>query len=251
MTFGLGKRRHSEAAMPANEMNAHLEQRLDDKIVRRRWSIESAALAGIIYAVGASVAILFVIDFPSPDLPEAELQAWFADDWNRWRLLAGLNLGTIAAIAFLWFVGVLRNRIGDREDRFFGTVFYGSAIIHTALWVISLAALAAIPAAVELFDTTAWIDPGAVGSTGGTAAALLFIVGPKIQALFVLSTSTIFLRTSVAPRWLALVGYAFGLALFVVPLVAEPVGIGFPLWVFVASIAVLATSRAPNAVAEG
>ena len=218
----------------------------EDRIVRRRWSIESAAIAGIVYAVGSSIALLLVLDFPAPDLPDAELTAWFADSGNRWRLLSGLNLGTLSAVAFLWFVGVLRNRIGDREDRFFGTVFYGSAILYAALWVAALAAAAAIPAAIELFDAAVRVDSGAAGATGGTAAALLFIVAPRVQALFVLSTSTIFLRTNVAPKWLALIGYVFGIALFLVPVVAKPVGIGFPVWVFVASITVLATSRSAD-----
>lgn len=215
----------------------------DDAIVRRRSSVESAALAGIVYAVVASVALLIVVDFPRPDLPDAELEAWFADAGNRWRVLAGLNLGTLAAVAFLWFVGVLRNRIGDREDRFFGTVFYGSAIMHAVFWIIGLAALASIPAAIELFDVSVRVDSASVGATGGFASALLFVAGPKIQALFVLSTSTIFLRTSTAPKWLALVGYAFGVTLFVIPVVARPVGLGFPIWVFVASVTVLVTRR--------
>ena len=228
-----------QAALPTGDMS----DQGDDPIVRRRWSIESAALAGIIYAIVASVALLFVLDFPSPGLPDAELEAWFADAGNRWRLLAGLNLGTLSAVAFLWFVGVLRYRIGDREDRLFGTVFYGSAIIYSALWVIALAALAAIPAAIELFGTDVRADSGSAAATGGFASALLFIVAPKIQALFVLSTSTIFLRTSVAPKWLALAGYAFGIALFIVPVISKPVGIGFPVWVFVASVTVLVTKR--------
>jgi hypothetical protein len=51
---------------------------------------------------------------------------------------------------------VLRHRVGSREDRFFATVFYGSAIIYVVFWVAALAALAAlaaIPAAIELFST--------------------------------------------------------------------------------------------------
>jgi hypothetical protein len=215
----------------------------DDTIVRRRTSVESASIAGIVYAVAASVTLLIVLDYPQPDLPDAELEAWFADDGNRWRLLAGLNLGTVAAVAFLWFVGVLRNRIGDREDRFFGTVFYGSAIIYASFWIIALAALASIPAGIELFGVDVRADSGSVGAIGGFAAALLFIAGPKIQALFVMSTSTIFLRTSTAPKWLAFVGYAFGIVLFLVPVVARPIGVGFPIWVFVASITVLVTKR--------
>ena len=215
----------------------------DDAIVRRRWSIESAAIAGIVYAILASVALLVVVDFPHPDLSDAELEAWFADGSNRRQLLVALNLGTVGAVAFLWFVAVLRNRIGDQEDRFFGTVFYGSAIMHAVFWILGLASLASIPAAIDLFDVTVRVDSASVGSTGGFAAAMLFVAGPKIQALFVVSTSTIFLRTSTAPKWLGLLGYGFGIVLFVVPVVARPVGLGFPIWVFVSSVTVLATKR--------
>jgi len=220
-----------------------MDEHGDELIVRRRSSVQSASVAGIVYAIAASVALLILLDFPSPDLSDAELEAWFADAGNRWQLLAALNVGTVAAVAFLWFVGVLRNRIGDREDRFFGTVFYGSAILHAAFWIIGLAALAAIPTAIELFDVSVRVDSASVGATGGFAGALLFVAGPKIQALFVMSTSTIFLRTSTAPKWLAFVGYAFGVVLFVVPVVARPVGVGFPIWVFVASVTVLVTKR--------
>jgi hypothetical protein len=34
-----------------------------------------------------------------------------------------------AGIAFLWFIGVIRDRIGAREDRFFATVFLGSGLL--------------------------------------------------------------------------------------------------------------------------
>ena len=135
--------------------------------------------------------------YPRPDLPDADLTAWFADGGNRFRLLLALNLGMIGAIAFIWFVAVLRHRVGSREDRFFATVFYGSAIIYVVFWVAALAALAAlaaIPAAIELFGAPVRVDSGAFGSTGGFAAALLFVAGPRIQALFVMSTSTILLN---------------------------------------------------------
>jgi hypothetical protein len=50
-----------------------------------------------------------------------------------------LNLVPFAGIAFLWFVGVLRDRIGEREDRFFATVFLGSGLLFVAMIFVSAA----------------------------------------------------------------------------------------------------------------
>ena len=38
-------------------------------------------------------------------------------------MVIALNPIPFAGIAFLWFIGVIRDRIGGREDRFFATVF--------------------------------------------------------------------------------------------------------------------------------
>jgi len=38
-----------------------------------------------------------------------------------------------AGIAFLWFIGVLRDRLGELEDRFFATVFLGSGLLFLAM----------------------------------------------------------------------------------------------------------------------
>ena len=42
-------------------------------------------------------------------------------------MILALNLVPLSGIAFLWFIGVVRDRIGEREDRFFATVFLGRA----------------------------------------------------------------------------------------------------------------------------
>jgi hypothetical protein len=44
-----------------------------------------------------------------------------------------LNLVPFAGIAFLWFIGVIRDRLGGLEDRFFATVFLGSALLFLAM----------------------------------------------------------------------------------------------------------------------
>jgi hypothetical protein len=60
-----------------------------------------------------------------PDQPVTEAM--------RGSLVLALNLLPFAGIAFLWFMGVVRDRIGQREDRFFGTVFLGSGLLFIAM----------------------------------------------------------------------------------------------------------------------
>src|ERR1700756_4466862 len=43
-----------------------------------------------------------------------------------------IQLVPFAGIAFLWFIGVLRNRLGALEDQFFATVFLGSGLLFVA-----------------------------------------------------------------------------------------------------------------------
>jgi hypothetical protein len=38
-----------------------------------------------------------------------------------------------AGIAFLWFIGVVRERLGEIEDRLFSTVFLGSRLLFLAM----------------------------------------------------------------------------------------------------------------------
>jgi hypothetical protein len=38
-----------------------------------------------------------------------------------------------AGVAFLWFIAVVRDRVGELEDRFFATVFLGSGLLFIAM----------------------------------------------------------------------------------------------------------------------
>ena len=68
------------------------------------------------------------------------------------------------------------------------------------------------------------LDRATATLTVGTTIAFLLIIGPRLQAVFMLTTSTLILRTRVMPNWLAYVGYATGILLFLFPIVAQPVG---------------------------
>lgn len=201
-------------------------------------SIEAAAVAGICYSTFAVLAMTRMSSYPSLDATEAELTAWFDDDGNQALLVGALGLASVAAIAFLWFVAVIRRRLGDREDRFFATVFFGSGVAHVAVSLAGSAVLAGPAVAMTTLDA-AEVDPASASLAGGIAAGLLLVVGPRIEAVFIFTTSTVILRSKVLPSWLALVGYAAGLVMFVAPFLFVPLGYVFPVWVFTVSVVLL------------
>jgi hypothetical protein len=197
--------------------------------------VESAAAAGVVYAVLSVIALLIVQSVPGPSSTEAEWAEWIADDGNRRSLYVALSLASISAVAFLWFVAVIRRRIGDREDRFFATVFFGSSLVHISLFLVMMSIVAA-PAMIWRSDTE--ISWDVVRLAEGMAIGILLVAGPRIQAVFVASTSTLFLRTGAMPKWLAYLGYGLAAGMFVFPIVTRPLGLGLPAFVLVSSVTI-------------
>ena len=50
-----------------------------------------------------------------------------------------LGLLPFAGIAFLWFMGVARDRLGHLEDQFFSTLFFGSGLLYLAMTFVTVA----------------------------------------------------------------------------------------------------------------
>lgn len=223
---------------PSTEPAALTEVGRRQSFPERIRSIEAAAIAGVMYAVLSAISLELLSRFPDLDQSQAELEAWFADSGNQTTLIFGCNLVALSSIMFLWFVAVIRRRLGDLEDRFFGTVFLGSALAYVAVWLGHGAAMAAPAVAVSHVDGAA-VDVSSLSTASGLGSAFLLVIGPRIQAIFVIVTSTLIVRSRVLPTWLAVVGYVVALGMLVLPLVADPVGLGFPLWVLVVSLVIL------------
>src|SRR5215469_14688995 len=58
-------------------------------------------------------------------------------------LALAMNLRPFSGIAFLWFMGAVRNRLGKLEDQFFATVFLGSSLLYVAMMFINRAVASA------------------------------------------------------------------------------------------------------------
>src|SRR5215475_6020106 len=168
----------------------------------------AAAIAGLVFS-SLMIVSLAIIRLALPGAPTAEGRA--NPIFGTATALA-LYLVPFAGIAFLWFLGVLRSRIGGAEDQFFATVFLGSGLLFAA----SLFASAAVARAA--FDTAQTSSFGRSGDevyyfARQVSYAFLNIFGVKMAAVFIFSTCVIALRTAILPRWIVFSGFACGLAL--------------------------------------
>ena len=194
----------------------------------------AAALAGILFAVLSSVSLTLIrLSVPS-SLTD---QSGWLEKRGSYVPLA-LSLAPFAGMAFLWFIGVIRDRLGDGEDRFFATVFFGSGLLYLALTFISAAVAGAILASYN-------IDPSTMT---GTAAytfgrALMFqasnIYALRMAGVFMISLSTIWLRTRMMPRFLVFLTYGLALVMLLGINVSLWITLIFPAWVFVISVFIL------------
>jgi hypothetical protein len=207
-------------------------------VASRIRSIEAAAIAGLVFAVLSLISLVLLNSPPDPAAPDSEIIAWYSDPANRAMLTLGLSLSVVSAISFLWFVAVIRRRVGDREDRFFATVFLGSGVLLTGVMLVGSAALASGAVTADLADGRV-PDASVLNALNGLGTSLLLLVLLRIQAVFVVSTSTLALRSNAFSRWLSYFGYGIALVMFFMPILTEPIGLAFPIWVAILSIALL------------
>jgi hypothetical protein len=196
------------------------------------------ALSGIIFSV-LYIASLVLIRRTIPADP-TEPGVWLTDSALRSWVRIALNLVPFTGIAFLWFMAVLRNRIGLFEDKFFATVFLGSGLLFVAML---FAAVAVARGLLDTFEVGNSL-PGqseAYQVGRGMAYALMNTFGMRMAAVFIFMTSTIGLRTAFLARWVSLVGFALGLVLLFAITDFAWTALLFPFWVLLVSAYILST----------
>ena len=200
----------------------------------------SAALAGVAFALlfATSLALLRSVTPEDPFVATS----WTADAGGRVRL--ALALVPFAGIAFLWFIGVLRDQFGDLEDRFFASVFLGSGLLFLAMVFVSMALAGALLAGVSVGRESVFgNDTVAFGRA--TMLQVGNVYALRMAAVFMISLGTIWLRTGLMPRWLSVATYALAAVLLFVISLSLWVGLVFPAWVLAVSLVILLRSRRP------
>jgi Na+/phosphate symporter len=149
-----------------------------------------------------------------------------------------LNLIPYAGIAFLWFIGVIRDLLSESEDRLFATVFLGSGLLFLALTFIG-AALAAGLLSAFATESSVLVQSG-VMIYGSTVVYNIFnIYAVRMAGVFMISLATIWLRTGVMHRGLVFLTYVLALVLLVSIDYSFWVTLILPGWVLVISVYIL------------
>ena len=200
----------------------------------------AAAFAGIIFAV-LMIASLGIVRITLPDDP-AKPGIWLTDSTGRNAVRLALNLVPFAGVAFLWFMGVLRNRLGELEDQFFATVFLGSGLLFVGSLFAAAAAAGALLEVAPQFN----VQPAnneIYYFLRHLSYTFLNVFAIKMAGVFMFSTCTIALRTAIFPRWVAFSGFVCGVALLVVISNWLWIALLFPLWILLVSAQILIADR--------
>ncbi len=197
----------------------------------------AAAVAGIIFSV-LLISALVLLDISVPAHP-GDTGTWLTDSGRRTAVAVALNLVPFAGIAFLWFIGVLRDRIGEREDRFFATVFLGSGLLFVAMMFVAAAVGGGLIAGIS----SAPAGAGTLALGRNVTSILLNVYAMRMAAVFTLTAVTIARRTAIVSRWLTVAGLVTALVLLVGVGISAWVELLFPAWILALSADVLLAGR--------
>jgi hypothetical protein len=170
------------------------------------------------------------------DVPADMSQEWL-ESWSD-RASTAVTMVPFAGIAFLWFTGVIRDHLGESEDRFLSTVFLSSGIISVALmyfWGAIIGALFGTCAASEALA----VDNDVVVFGFALTNQIIGNYALRMSGVYMMSIGSIWTRTGAMPRWLSIVTFVVALGFLLFAGKIRDARFIFPVWVFVVSIYIL------------
>ena len=204
-----------------------------------RRAPRSVGVAGIAFSVLFVASLLAASVRPPDGLDDVGLVAWFEANALLPTTISALYLAPFAGIAFLWFIGVIRDRIGIHEDQLFSTVFLGSGLLFVGMYWAAAAQLAGLVAG-NRYDAAPPLSAAALEAVRSEAFSFLFVLASRAAGVFILVTTTITWRSRTFPRPLGVLGYGIGVVMLLSVSFLQWIVLLFPAWVFLVSLYVLA-----------
>jgi hypothetical protein len=208
---------------------------------------KAAAIAGIVFSL-LLLSILWLLRTSIPADP-LEPGAWLATDTRA--VTVALNLVPFAGVAFLWFIGVLRDRLAQLEDRFFATVFFGSGLLFLAMLFAAAAVIGAIVLVASVSTPQELMNSATFRFARAASYIIANVYAIKMAAVFMISTSTVVIRTGIAPRWIAYLGFLLALLLLMGSFFISWSFAVLPFWVFLISVYILIDNLRRGSKADG
>jgi hypothetical protein len=206
-----------------------------DRPLRSLSTPRAAAVAGVLFALLFGTVLVFI----RMALPEG------AEPGAQWLTAGSTDLKTaamimpFAGIAFLWFIGVVRDGFGRYEDKFFSTVFIGAGLMFLAMMFVAAGVGAGLEASNRIVgDASAHSEVATFGQMVLLAIAKTYAL--RMAAVFMISLATIWLKTGLMPRWLVGVTYLVAVGLLLASDITMWLTLAFPIWVLVVSLLLLA-----------
>lgn len=202
-------------------------------------SPRAATIAGLVFSLflGAIIVLIHTL-FPSDlvDLSEESRTEYL----NIVSIAVGLV--PIAGVAFLWFMGVARDLLGHLEDQFYSTLSTGSGLLFLAMLFVWASVTGALVYGYSL-NPTLMIDGGFFMIGRKFMLDIINVFGMSMAGVYVFSSGSIWFRTGVVPRWLAILTWATAVLLWLSVFLNWWVQLVFPLWVFIVSFYLLVLNK--------
>lgn len=196
---------------------------------RRLTTPRAAALAGVLFALLFGAALVLIrLALPEDGQPGSQ---WLREGSTNLRIAAVVM--PFAGIAFLWFMGVVRDGLGRYEDKFFSTVFIGSGLLFLAMMFLAIG----VGAGLEGSGAVAHSEVALFGQKVLLTVSKTYAL--RMAAVFMISLATIWLRTRLMPRWLAIASYVMAVGLLLASDLSMWLVLAFPAWVMVVSVLLL------------
>jgi hypothetical protein len=206
-----------------------------------RWG----GIAGIVFAVLFVVGFLLVSDTPDGDESNAEWIRYFADEDNRRMIVIGAIIWAVAMLAFLVFLGVLRERLRSAwaGAEWISTTAFASGLVFVAMLAVAGLGAGSVAASVEFGDAPVVRDADVLRTFESLGFGALVLFGAAAAGLLIITSSVAAGRGALLPRWLVVAGYVVGVIVLLGGLFFIPLAL-FVLWVLAVSIVLLARSAA-------
>lgn len=192
------------------------------------------AAAGILFALLFAASVI-LMRLAVPETLSGDT-SW-VEQGARWITLS-LLLMPFAGITFLWFMGVIRDRLSEVEEHFLSTVFLGSGLLFLAMVFVAMAIAGGIVNSVRIQGSHNY-QPDLIVFGRAVMLQISNVYALRMAGAFMISLGTIWLRANLMPRWLVVLTYLVAVILLVVINLSLWIALIFPAWVFFVSVLIL------------